>query len=457
MCGAGLAYAVAVVEKKKAFAMSTSYRPQTVAIHAGQKCDRAEGSVVTPIHQTTAFCFDDASHAAKLFNLDEFGQIYSRMGNPTTDQFEARMAALDGGVGAVALASGMTAVAYAVMNICKAGDNFVTSRNVYGGVSNLFMNILNDYGIEARFVDDHYDMQQWCDKVDAKTRLFWGETLPNPRLNVFPISQVAKVANEVGVPLMIDNTCATPALCRPFEHGAHIAVYSATKYLGGHGNAIGGIVVDSGTFNWQANAARFPMLTQPDASLHGIVWTQKFDKLAYLVKMRATMLRDFGGCMAPLNGFLFTQGLETLHLRMEKHCANAQKVAEYLASHPKVAGVRYPGLEKSAPRAHAQASNLFDGNQFGPMVGVDLKGGTMAGQRFVENVQLFYHVANIGDTRSMAIHPASTTHSQIPLEARAKAGIPDGYVRLCIGIEHIDDILADLEQALEKIPLHQAA
>jgi O-acetylhomoserine (thiol)-lyase len=421
---------------------------QTKAIHSGQKYDLETGSTITPIHQNVSFQFENAQQASDRFSLDEFGQIYTRMGNPTTDQFEARMAALDGGVGALGLASGMTAIAYAIMNICKAGDNFVTSRNLYGGVSNLFMNIFKDYGIEARFVD-HEDPENFRKAMDDKTKLFFGEVLPNPRLNIFPIADVAKVAKEVGVPLMVDNTCATPALCRPIEHGADIVVYSATKYLGGHANAMAGMVVDSGNFDWSAQPERFPMMNNPDPSLHGIEWIKKFGKLAYIVKLRATMLRDFGGCLAPMNAYLMNQGLETLFIRMEKHCANAKKVAEFLQNHPKVNAVVYPSLATDGTKQLAEKQ--FDNDTYGAMVGMDVKGGTEAGKKIAESLKMFYHVAHIGDVRSMVIHPASTTHSQIPSEERAKAGVTDGYVRLCIGIEHVDDIIADLNQALDQI------
>ncbi|MFT7434078.1 MAG: O-acetylhomoserine (thiol)-lyase [Alphaproteobacteria bacterium] len=420
---------------------------ETLAIHSGVKCDPTHRSAITPIHQNVSYQFDSAAQAADLFALDEFGQIYSRMGNPTVDQFEAKMTALDGGVGALGLASGMTAIAYAIMNICKAGDNFVTSRNLYGGVSNLFANIFKDYGIEARFVD-HEDPENFRAAMDDKTKLFFGEVLPNPRLNIFPITAVAKVAKEVGVPLMVDNTCATPAICRPIELGADIVVYSATKYIGGHANAMAGMVVDSGNFDWSAHPERFPMINQPDPSLHGIKWIEKFGKLAYIVKLRATMLRDFGGCLAPMNAFLMNQGLETLFLRMEKHCANAKKVAEFLQNHPKVQNVVYPSLATDGTKELAEKQ--FNG-VYGPLVGMDVIGGTDAGKKIAESLKIFYHVAHIGDVRSMVIHPASTTHSQIPSEDRAKAGITDGYVRLCIGIENVDDIIADLSQALDQI------
>lgn len=422
-------------------------RPETLAIHAGQRNDPASGSVVTPIHQTSGFQFDNAQHAADLFALDQAGSIYSRISNPTIDQFEARMTALDGGVGAVAVASGMTAVSYAVMNLCKAGDNFVTSPNLYGGVSNLFKNIMKDCGIEARFVE-HDDPANFANAADDKTKLFFGEMLPNPRLNVFPVGEVAAFADAVGVPLIIDNTCATPILTKPFKHGAHMSVYSATKYICGHGSSIGGIIVDSGKFDWAKYADRFPDMNAPDDSLNGIKWAEKFGDMAYIVKLRATMLRDFGGCTTPFNAFLFNQGLETLSLRMEKHCENALKVAEYLDAHDKVNLVNYPKLASGKTREWA---DKYMGGYYGPMVGAEVKGGTEAGQKVVESLKLFYHVANIGDVRSMAIHPASTTHSQVPSDVRAKGGITDGYVRLCIGIEHIDDIIADLDQALALI------
>ncbi len=429
-------------------------RLETKAIHAGTKSDPGHGSVVTPIHQTAGYEFPSAESAAKRFLLEEFGQIYSRMGNPTVDQFEARMTALHDGVASLATASGMTAASYAIMNICRAGDNFVTSRHLYGGVSNLFANILYDFGIEARFVDDHTNPDEFKRLADEKTRLFWGETLPNPSLETFPIADIAKAADEIGVPLVVDNTCAPPPVCNPFDHGAHLAIYSATKYIGGHGNAIGGVVIDSGKFDWSKDKERFHMLNKPDASLHGLVWTEKFGEMAYMLKLRATMMRDFGGCLAPMNAFLFTQGLETLALRMERHCENAQKVAEFLNNHPKVNSVNYPGLAAGKSK---QSADTHLAPYYGPMVGVDVKGGTRGGQSFVENLELFYHVANIGDVRSMAIHPASTTHSQMPAEERLKAGITDGYVRVCVGIENIDDLLEDLEQSLAKVDASAAA
>jgi O-acetylhomoserine (thiol)-lyase len=346
---------------------------ETLAIHAGQKADPSTGSVVMPIYQTAGYQFDSATHANDLFLLQDpgsnHGNVYSRMGNPTVDNFEARMTAMDGGVGAVALASGMTAVSYAVLNVCRHGDNFVTSRNLYGGVSNLFQNIFRDFGIEARFVD-HDDPENFRKVADDKTKLFWGETLPNPGLNVFPIGEVAKIGDELGIPLMIDNTCATPVLCRPFDHGAHVAMYSATKYLGGHGSSIGGIVIDSGRFDWAKHADRFPMLNEPDPSYHGIEWTKRFGNMAYIIKLRATMLRDLGGCMSPMNGFLFTQGLETLSLRMNKHCENASQVARYLANHPKVNFVRYPGLAEGNEKKWADA---YLGGHYGPMVQMQLE------------------------------------------------------------------------------------
>lgn len=431
---------------------STDFHPETKAIHAGERADPTTGSIVMPIHQTAAYQFADAEHAEGVFLLKglkdgQHGNVYTRMSNPTVSQFEARMAALDGGVGAVAFASGMAAIAAAVLNICRVGDNFVASRNLYGGVSNLFQNIFADFGIECRFVD-HDDPENFRKQTDENTRLYWGETLPNPRLNVFPVGEVGKIADEEGLPLFIDNTCATPALCKPFEHGAHVAVYSATKYICGHGTTIGGVVVDSGKFDWQKHAKRVPMMNRPDPSMHGINWTEKFGEMAYLIKLRVTQLRDMGACLAPMNAFLLTSGLETLHMRMEKHCENAGKVASFLANHPKVANVRYPGLSQGNSKKWADA---YMGGKYGGMIGMEVKGGFKGGQTAAEKLELFYHVANIGDVRSMAIHPASTTHSQVTAEMRAKAGITDGYVRLCIGTEHPDDLIADLDQALGKV------
>lgn len=426
--------------------------PETLAIHAGQRSDARTGSIITPIHQTTAFQFEDAGHAQGVFLLKglkkgQHGNVYSRMNNPTVTQFEERMTALEGGVGAVSFASGMAAVAASILNICRVGDNFVASRNLYGGVSNLFQNIFADFGIECRFVD-HDDPENFRKQADENTRLFWGETLPNPRLNVFPVGEVAAIADDLGLPLFIDNTCATPVLCKPFDHGAHVSVYSATKYICGHGTTIGGIVVDSGKFDWAKHGKNVPMMVRSDPSMHGINWAEEFGEMGYLVKLRVTQLRDMGASLAPMNAFLLTNGLETLHLRVEKHCENAGKIAGFLANHPKVGHVQYPGLDNGDTKRWADA---YMGGKYGGMVGMDVKGGLEAGQTVTENLKLFYHVANIGDVRSMAIHPASTTHSQVPADMRQKAGITDGYVRLCIGIENPDDIIADLSQALDKI------
>lgn len=432
--------------------MSHQHHPETLAIHAGQRFDPTTGSIITPIHQTAAFQFDDAAHAEGIFLLKDLkeGQhnnVYSRMGNPTVTQFESRITTLEGGIGAVAFGSGMAAIAAAVLNVCRVGDNFVASRNLYGGVSNLFQNIFADFGIECRLVD-HDDPENFRKAADDKTRLFWGETLPNPRLNVFPIGEVAKIADDMGLPLMIDNTCATTALCRPFDFGAHVVVHSATKYICGHGSTIGGVVVDSGKYDWTNK--NVPMMTRPDPSMHGMNWAEKFGKMGYLVKLRVTQLRDMGASLAPMNAFLLTQGLETLHLRMERHCENASKVARFLANHPKVNFVSYPELDTGNTKRWADA---YMGGRYGGMVGVDVKGGVPGGQTVSGNLKLFYHVANIGDVRSMAIHPASTTHSQVPQDLREKAGITDGYVRLCIGTENCDDLIADLDQALNKIKL----
>lgn len=422
-----------------------AYKFETLAIHSGHEVDKIHGSVVNPVCQTAGYIFPSTDSASKRFALEEEGQIYSRVSNPTVDAFEAKMAVLDGGIAAVATASGMTAITYAVMNICRAGDNIVSSPNLYGGVSNLFKNILKDYGIEVRFVE-HDDPENFRKAADDNTRLFWGETIPNPKLNVFPIHEVSKIGDEMGIPLMIDNTCATPVMCKALEQGAHIAVYSATKYIGGHGNAIGGVVVDSGRFDWATS--RFPMLNEPDASYHGIVWADKFKEAAFITKYRATMLRDMGGCMAPMNAFLFNQGLETLSLRMERHCENAFKLAKHLEGHPKVNAVVYPGLAEGNTKKWA---DMLLSGMYGGMLGVDVKGGTEAGQKVVESLKVFKHVANIGDTRSMAIHPASTTHAQVPQAERMSGGITDGYLRVCVGIEHVEDLIADWDNALAQI------
>jgi O-acetylhomoserine (thiol)-lyase len=425
-----------------------SQHPETLVLHAGYRSDPTTNAVAVPIYQTTSYQFRDTQHAANLFGLAELGNIYTRIMNPTNAVFEERVAALDGGVGALALASGQAASLFAVQNICQAGDNFVSSTDLYGGTWNLFLNtMMKTMGMEVRFVDPA-DPENFRRATDRRTRCYYAETLPNPKLEVFPIAEVARIGREFGVPLIVDNTAA-PVLCRPLDHGAAVVVYSTTKYIGGHGNSIGGLVVDGGNFDWENHADRFPMLNQPDPSYHGAVWTQAVKPLgpiAYILKMRVTLLRDLGAPMSPFNAFLFIQGLETLPLRMRAHCANTDRVTRFLSEHPKVTHVIHPSLMTGAPTRRADA---YLKGGYGGLVGFELKGGLEAGRRFINALQMFYHVANIGDARSLAIHPASTTHSQLSPEEQLQTGVTENYVRLSIGIEHEDDIIADLSQALE--------
>jgi O-acetylhomoserine (thiol)-lyase len=424
----------------------SSLRPETLAVHAGWRADPSTGSVAVPIHQTTSYQFRDAEHAASLFALQELGNIYTRIMNPTTDVLEKRVTALEGGVGALAVASGQAASAFAVQNLARAGDNVVSSTALYGGTYNLFANTLKDQGIEVRFVDPS-DPQNFARATDARTRAYYAETLPNPKLEVFPIAEVAAIGRPLGVPLIMDNTAA-PLLCRPLDHGAAAVVYSATKYLGGHGTSIGGIIVDGGTFDWEANAERQPLLNTPDPSYHGAVWTQAVKPLgpiAYILRARVILLRDLGAALSPFNAFQLIQGIETVALRMERHCANTQKVVDHLAARKGVTRVIHPSQQSG--EARARADRYLKGG-YGGLLGFELEGGVEAGRRFIDALKLFYHVANIGDARSLAIHPASTTHSQLTAQEQAAAGVSPGYVRLSIGLEHIDDILADLEGAL---------
>ena len=419
---------------------------ETLGLHAGQRVDPATNSVAVPIYQTTSYQFDSTEHAANLFALKELGNIYTRIMNPTCAVLEERMAAIDGGVAALALASGQAASAVAIQNISQTGDNIVSSTDLYGGTWNLFANTLKTMGIEVRFVDPE-DPEAFANATDKKTRGYYAETLPNPKLQVFPIEEVAAVGQRFGVPLIMDNT-ACPVVCKPFDHGAAVTVYSTTKYVGGHGNSIGGVIVDSGKFDWEAHGDRFPLLTQPDPSYHGAIWTEAVKPLgpiAYILKARVTLLRDLGSCMSPFNAFLFIQGLETLALRMRAHSDNAAKVAEWLQTQNKVTGVIYPGLMKGLYRRRADKYLTYG---YGALVGFELEGGKDSGRRFIDALQMFYHVANIGDARSLAIHPASTTHSQLTPEDQEATGVTEGYVRLSIGLEHIEDILADLDQAL---------
>ncbi len=429
--------------------MTNSYtNPETILLHAGWRADPTTGSVAVPIHQTTSYQFRDTEHAANLFALSELGNIYTRIMNPTNDVLEQRVAAMEGGAAALALASGQAASAFAIQNLAKAGDNVVSSTDLYGGTWNLFANTMKDQGIEVRFVDPA-DPEAFRNASDEKTRVWYAETLPNPKLQVFPIAEVAALGREMGIPLVMDNT-ACPILCKPLEHGAAIVLYSTTKYIGGHGTSIGGMLVDGGNFPWEEFPNQQPALNTPDPSYHGAVWVEAvkgIGPVAYIIKARTTLLRDLGAAMSPMNGFLFIQGLETLALRMRAHCENTQKVADFLKSQPNVTKVIHPSQQDGEMRRRA---DTYLKGGYGGLLGFELAGGKEAGRKFIDSLEMFYHVANIGDARSLAIHPASTTHSQLSPEDQIATGVTDGYVRLSIGIEHIDDIVADLSQALAK-------
>jgi O-acetylhomoserine (thiol)-lyase len=421
-------------------------RPETIALHHGHEPDPATNSRAVPIYQTTSYVFDDAQHAQDLFALAVPGNIYTRIMNPTSNVLEERIAALEGGVGALAVASGMAAVLYSVLNVTRAGDNIVAHSTLYGGTYNLFAHTLPQYGIEVRFVDPDQpgELERY---VDEKTRLVFTETIGNPRMNVVDLPGWADAAHAHGLPLIVDNTIPTPILCRPFDHGADVVVHAATKFIGGHGTSIGGLVVDSGKFDWVAHAERFPGLTKPDPSYHGVVWADALGPAAYIGRVRTVLLRNMGAALSPFNAFLFLQGIETLPLRMERHTANGLAVAQHLQAHDGVSWVGYPGLADSPHHAVAQRM-LPDGA--GSIVTFGIEGGRDAGRAFIDGLELFSHLANIGDAKSLAIHPATTTHSQLDDGELDLAGVPQDMVRLSVGIEHIDDIVADLDQALAK-------
>ena len=425
-----------------------SKNAETLVLHGGSyRADPTTGSVAVPIYQTTSYQFRGTEHAANLFALKELGNIYTRVTNPTTDVLEQRIAALEGGAAALAVSSGQAASAIAVQNIAQAGDNIVSSTDLYGGTWNLFANTFRTMGIEVRFVDPA-DPEAFRRATDDKTRAYYAETLPNPKLTVFPIEEVAAIGWELGVPLIMDNTAA-PVLCRPLQHGAAVVVHSTTKYIGGHGTSIGGLVVDGGNFDWERHAKRFPLLARPDPSYHGAVWIEAAKPLgpiAYILKARVTLLRDLGASMSPFNAFQFIQGLETLPLRMREHCRNAETVARHLARRSEVAKVIYPGMHADPVQKRRADTHLRGG--YGGLVGFELKGGMGAGRCFIDALEMHYHVANIGDVRSLAIHPATTTHSQLSPAEQNASGVTEGYVRLSVGIEHIDDILADLDRGL---------
>ncbi len=442
------------------------WRPETISLHGGHTPDVATRSRAVPIYQSTSFVFSDTQDAASLFSLkpevwaprlnldteglrpDDFapeatGNIYTRIMNPTTDVLEKRMALLEGGVGAVATSSGSSAITYAVMNICESGDHIVSASSLYGGTYNLFHHTLPRYGIKTTFVDAA-SPQSFADAVTDKTKCMFVETVGNPGLDTPDLAKLAETAHRAGVPLIVDNTVPTPVLCRPFESGADIVVHSLTKFCGGHGNSIGGVIVDSGNFDWKSSD-KFYMFTEPDPSYGGVVWSEAVGRAAYIIRARTILLRDTGACISPFNSFLILQGIETLGMRMERHSQNAMATARYLEGHPAVSWVLYPGLNEHP--THEQASRYLRGG-FGALVGFGIKGGLEAGRRFIDRLQLFSHLANIGDARSLAIHPASTTHSQLTEEEQKNAGVSPDFIRLSVGLEHIDDILADLEQAL---------
>jgi O-acetylhomoserine (thiol)-lyase len=425
---------------------SNDWRFETTQIHAGAQPDPVTNSRATPIYQTTSYVFNNSDHAANLFALSEFGNIYTRIQNPTQDVVEQRIAALEGGTGALLVASGQAAETFAVLNIAEAGDHIVASSSIYGGTYNLFKYTLKKLGIDTTFVENQDDPEEWRRAVRPNTKLFFAETIGNPKINVLDIRTVADIAHENGVPLIVDNTIATPYLIRPFEHGADIVVHSATKFLGGHGTTIGGAIVDGGTFSWTEHSDRFPGLTTPDPSYHNAVYTQAVgDGLAYIIKARVQLLRDLGSAIAPISAWLLLQGIETLSLRVERHVQNAQEIAEWLDNHEDVASVNYSGLPSSPWYA---AANNYAPKGVGAVLSFELKGGVPAGRAFVDSLKLFSHLANIGDVRSLVIHPASTTHSQLSPEQQLTAGVTPGLVRLSVGIENVDDLKADLQQAL---------
>ena len=423
-----------------------TYRPETLAVHAGQEeADSATNSRAVPIYQTTSYVFNDTEHAADLFALRKPGNIYTRIMNPTQNVLETRVAALEGGIAALATASGAAAITYAVLNLAGTGDNIVASSKLYGGTYALFAHTLPQFGVETRFVDPD-DPAGLAAVVDDRTRLVFAESVGNPALNVLDIEAWAEAAHALGLPLIIDNTVPTPYLCRAFDHGADIIVHATTKYMTGNGTSMGGVIVDGGKFDWTAHPERFANLTSPDHAYHEVVWTDAAGPAAYIIRARTVMLRNTGAAIAPLNAFQTLLGLETLHLRMERHSSNAMAVAEFLSNDPRVAWVQYPGLPSD--RYHELANKVLDGRGYSGLVSFGLKSGREGGSRFIESLKLFSHLANIGDAKSLAIHNATTTHSQLTESELVAAGVAPEGVRLSVGIENADDIIADLDQAL---------
>lgn len=424
-----------------------THRDETLAIHAGFSPDPTTKAVAVPIYQTTSYAFDDTQHGADLFDLKVQGNIYTRIMNPTTAVLEARLTALEGGIGALAVASGMTAITYTIQTLAEAGDNIASVSTLYGGTYNLFAHTLPKQGIDVRFFDGN-NPESLRDKIDDKTKLVFIESIGNPLGNIIDLEAISAIAHEYGVPVVVDNTVATPALLKPFEHGADIVVHSLTKYIGGHGTSLGGIIVDSGKFPWGDNAERFKSLNTPDPSYHGVNYVEALGAAAFIGRARVVPLRNTGGAISPMNAFLILQGLETLSLRMERHTENAQKIAEYLQNHPKVNWVNYAGL--STHPQHELAKKYLKGKP-SAILSFGVQDGRAGGTRFIDALQLFTRLVNIGDAKSLACHPATTTHRQLSEEELAKAGVSEDMVRLSIGIEHIDDLIADLEQALDKV------
>jgi O-acetylhomoserine (thiol)-lyase len=426
--------------------LDKNLKAETLALHGGQEPDPTTGSRAVPIYQTTSYQFKSTDHAANLFGLKEFGNIYTRLMNPTTDVLEKRIALLDGGVGALAVSSGQSAITLALLNIAQAGDEIVSADNLYGGTYNLFHYTFPRLGIKVKFVKSN-DLEAIQKAITPKTKAVYAESIGNPKLDVADLEGIAKVAHKNGVPFVLDNT-VSPYILRPFEHGVDIIVYSATKFIGGHGTSIGGLIVDSGKFDW--TNGKFPLIADPDPSYHGINFVDALKPLgniAYIIKARVTLLRDLGNALSPFNAFLFLQGLETLHLRMPRHSENALAVAKHLEKNPKVAWVHYPGLASSPEKERAKK---YLPNGAGAIVGFGIKGGLKAGRKFIDSLELISHLANIGDAKTLAIHPASTTHQQLSEEERLATGVTPDFIRLSVGVEHIDDILADINQALGK-------
>lgn len=419
------------------------YRADTLALHGGHAVDADTRSRAVPIYQTTSYCFKDTDHAARLFALQEFGNIYTRIMNPTTDVLEKRLAALEGGVAGLCFGSGMAAITAAVLNICRSGQHIVSSGSLYGGTVTLFGHTLPRLGIDVTFVDAR-EPSNVAGAIRDNTRLIYIESLGNPKNDVLDYAEIARIAHDRGIPVICDNTVMTPILFRPFDHGIDLVVHSCTKYVGGHGSSIGGAIVDAGRFDW--NNGRYPEFTEPDPSYHGMKFFEVFGNLSYILKARVTMLRDTGACLSPFNAFLLLQGIETVHLRMPRHCENALALAKWLQTQPQVAWVNYPGLPSHPDHARARK---YMPNGCGGILGFGIKGGKGAGVKFIDSVKLASHLANIGDSKTLVIHPASTTHQQLTEQEQLAAGVTPDYIRVSVGTEHIDDIIADFEQALK--------